>query len=139
MIGAQLAKYSGTVTGSNTDIIANEFVQACGLSTFLLEGNQNLQMACMGSCTRLQYGTYLEISSPKIKERCYFDVVNVEGFDMILGTPFLHGNGITLHFNGQKAYARIHGSPPLMDKNPSTASARVAVASAARSPQARGN
>lgn len=96
-------------SGSNCDIISGDFVQANELATFALEGVQNLQMACMGSKTKLQHGIYIDLAGPKISERRYFDVANIEGFDMILGTPFLHKNGITLHFDGRKAYATIAG------------------------------
>lgn len=99
-------------SGPNTDIISGDFVAACGLDTFPLEDDLTLQLACMGSRTKLQRGTYLDLKGSKIKERRYFDVANIEGFDMILGTPFLHANDITVHFDGSRAYAKIRGGTP---------------------------
>lgn len=114
-------------SGSNCDIISGDFVQANGLQTFDLEGAQNLQMACMGSKTKLQRGIYLDIAGSKINERRYFDVANIEGFDMILGTPFLHKNGITLHFDGRKAYATIAGSSRTLNHNVTTQSNKISL------------
>lgn len=86
-------------SGSNVDIISTDFAEAMGLKVFELKDPLSLQMARVGSKAKLQYGVFLDLKGPLIDERCYFDVANVEGFDMILGTPFLYSNGITLHFN----------------------------------------
>jgi hypothetical protein len=124
-------------SGSNTDIIAGDFVQAIGLETFRLEGPTNLQMACVGSKTKLQHGTYLDLEGSRVSERRYFDIANVEGYDMILGTPFLHENGITLHFDGTKAYARICGGNVLPSNNPTDEDLVIAMVNAVVDPHSQ--
>lgn len=119
-------------SGSNVDIISADFASATELKTFELKDPLNLQMACVGSKAKLQYGAFLDLKGPLINERRYFDVANVEGFDMILGTPFLYANGITLHFNDAgKAYARVRGKPKLSTESPVNPELQAAAAQTA--------
>ena len=69
-----------------------------GIKTFALEQPIALQLACIGSQSMIKYGTHaiIQIGCKVVKE-C-FDVVNVEHYNMILGTPFLRKMGIILDF-----------------------------------------
>ena len=84
-------------------MISPDYVQAMGIPTFKLESPVGLQLACMGSKSTISYGARSSIvfGNKHIEE--YFDVVNINYYDVILGTPFLRWLGITLDFTGQGA------------------------------------
>ncbi|KAG8922141.1 hypothetical protein FRC02_012117 [Tulasnella sp. 418] len=95
----KIKAYALLDSGSNTDIIAGHFVDAAGLKTFPLEKPLKLQMACTGSKAALSRGIYLDLKGPGIDETRFFDVANIEGYDMILGTPFLKKHSALLNFS----------------------------------------
>ena len=65
---------------------------------FALEKPIALQLACIGSQSMINYNTHMTIKiGCKVVEE-YFDIVNIEHYDMILGTPFRRKMGIVLDF-----------------------------------------
>ncbi|KAG8915734.1 hypothetical protein FRC02_004380 [Tulasnella sp. 418] len=99
-------------SGSNTDVIAGSFVEVTGLKTFNLETPLKLQMACAGSKAPLNKGVQLDLEGPMVKETRYFDVANIEGYDMILGTPFLKSHGALLDFSKELPTLELKGGQP---------------------------
>ena len=73
-------------------------ITTMGTKTFALEQPIALQLACIGSQSMINYGTYaiIKIGHKVVEE--YFKVANVEHYDAILGTPFLRKMGIILDF-----------------------------------------
>ena len=65
---------------------------------FSLEKPIALQLACIGSQSMINYGTHATIKLGRKVVKEYFDIANVEHYDMILGTPFLRKMGIVLDF-----------------------------------------
>ena len=82
-------------------MISPNYVWAMGIPTFKLESPVRLQLACMGSKSTIDYGARSSIvfGNKHIEE--YFNVANINHYDVILGTPFLPWLGITLDFTGQ--------------------------------------
>src|SRR6266481_7089896 len=77
------------------------YTWAMGIKMFKLECPIGLQLACMGSKSTINYGAH---SSIAFGTKCvdeYFDVANIDHYNVILGTPFLRRLGITLDFSGQ--------------------------------------
>ena len=68
-----------------------------------LEQPVGLQLACVGSKSTISYGVRSSIvfGNKHVKE--YFDVANINHYNVILGMPFLRRLGITLDFTGQGA------------------------------------
>ena len=66
--------------------------------TFKLEQPIALQLACIGSKSKVNYGACSTIlfGNQRIEET--FDIVNIDYYDVILGTPFMRRLGITLDF-----------------------------------------
>ena len=69
-----------------------------GIKTFALEQPIALQLACIHSQSMINYGTHATIKIGRKVVKEYFDITNVEHYDMIPGTPFLRKMGIVLDF-----------------------------------------
>ena len=84
-------------------MIYPNYVQATDIPTFKLESPVGLQLTCVGSKSTINYGARSSIvfGNKHVKE--YFDVVNINYYNVILGTLFLRRLGITLDFTGQSA------------------------------------
>ena len=79
-------------------LLSPEFTRATGIKMFALEKPIALQLAYIGSQSMINYGTHMTIKlGCKVVEE-YFDIANVEHYDVILGTPFLRKMGIVLDF-----------------------------------------
>ena len=78
-----------------------DYVRATGITTFKLEHPVGLQLACVGSKSTINYGARSSIVFGNTRVEEYFDVANIDHYDVILGTPFLRRLGITLDFTGQ--------------------------------------
>ncbi|KIJ24717.1 hypothetical protein M422DRAFT_122506, partial [Sphaerobolus stellatus SS14] len=85
-------------SGCKGIMISSDFVHANKLPKFELEKPVILQLACVGSKSTVQYGLTVKILLGKEKYDEYFDIANVDYYDVILGTPFLHRFGILLDF-----------------------------------------
>jgi Retroviral aspartyl protease len=87
-------------SGSEGIMISPEFTRMTGMKTFMLEQPIALQLACIGSRSTINYGTHaiIKFGDHDIEE--YFDIMNVEYYNTILGTPFLQRMGVSLDFNG---------------------------------------
>ena len=85
-------------SGSERVLLSPEFMQAMGIKTFALEKPIALQLAYISSQSMINYGTHatIKLGCKVVKE--YFDIVNVEHYNVILGTPFLRKMGIVLDF-----------------------------------------
>ena len=79
-------------------MISPEFTQAAKIKTFALKKPISIQLAVMGSKSVTNYGTNttIRINGKELKE--YFDVVNIDYYDAILGTPFLKKFKVTIDF-----------------------------------------
>ena len=85
-------------SGSEGVLLSLEFMQATGIKTFALEKPIALQLASIGSQSMINYGTHatIKIGCKVVKE--YFNITNIEHYDVILGIPFLRKMGIVLDF-----------------------------------------
>src|SRR6266481_4857616 len=85
-------------SGCEGVMISPDFTQAMGLVTFKLEQPIALQLACISSKSKVNYGAHSTIlfGNQRIEE--IFDVMNINYYDVILGTPFMRWLGITLDF-----------------------------------------
>ena len=79
-------------------LLSPEFMRATGIKTFALEKPIALQLACISSQSMINYRTHVTIKIGRKVVEEYFDIANVEHYDMILGTPFLRKMGIVLDF-----------------------------------------
>ncbi|KAJ7032402.1 hypothetical protein C8F04DRAFT_900832, partial [Mycena alexandri] len=85
-------------TGSTTNSISPEFANATKAPRIHLAEQVTLQLGCVGSRSRINYGTRVPIEFGGIGGYVYFDQVNLDRYDCIIGTPFLNRHGAIVDF-----------------------------------------
>ena len=85
-------------TGSTTDSITPEFAFATKAKTFKLDEQVILQLGCVGSRSKISYGTRVPIGFGNISNEVYYDLVNIDRYDCIIGTPFMNTHKVCLDF-----------------------------------------
>lgn len=85
-------------SGSTTDSITPEFAHVTKALKIMLNEQVTLQLGCVGSRSKICYGTLVPITIRKIKKQAYFDVINLDRYDCIIGTPFMSEHKISLDF-----------------------------------------
>lgn len=82
-------------SGSSTDLMSYDFARLSKATTVELKEQLALQMVVSGSRSKLNYGTWSDIELGSIKSKHYFDISNLDQYDVILGTPFLWEHGVS--------------------------------------------
>jgi len=105
-----LEAYALLDSGSTTISITHDFAQVAKLSVIQLDNPVLLQLGMVGSRSMINYGarTRLELG-PITDNNAYLDVVNIDRYDMIIGTPFMRKHGLVLDFNQNTL--SIRGTP----------------------------
>lgn len=85
-------------SGSITDSITPEFAHITKALKITLVEQVTLQLSCIGSRSKICYGTLVPITIGQIKKKAYFDVVNLDRYDCIIGTPFMSKHDVSLDF-----------------------------------------
>ncbi|KAJ7281698.1 hypothetical protein C8J57DRAFT_1056162 [Mycena rebaudengoi] len=85
-------------TGSTTNLITPEFAKATKAPCIVLNEQITLQLGCVGSRSRINFGTRVPVDFGGIKGFVYFDQVNLDRYDCIIGTPFLNRHGALVDF-----------------------------------------
>ena len=70
-------------------MILLEFATVAKAPAIELQEQMTLQLAVTGSRSKINYGTWVPIEFGPVKASIYFDIANIEGYNVILGTPFL--------------------------------------------------
>jgi len=84
--------------GSNMNMVSPEFATVAKIPAIELQEQTTLQLAVTGSRSKINYGAWAEVNFGPITPKVYFDIVNVDGYDVILGTPFMREHGVSLIF-----------------------------------------
>jgi hypothetical protein len=93
-------------SGSTTDAVSPDFTRVANLSVSILEDPVTLQLGCVGSRSKLNFGTESRMKFASIDDNIYLDVANLDKYDTILGTPFLMRHGISLDFETHEIVIR---------------------------------
>jgi hypothetical protein len=86
-------------SGSLADFILTTLADQLKLKLDQLAKSIPCTMAASGSRTMIQGSTQVEFKLEEIIETCQFDIMNLERWDLILGTPFLYQHSVSLGFN----------------------------------------
>ncbi len=81
--------------GSNTNMISPEFATVAKAPATELQEQMTLQLAVTGSHLKINYGAWVPMEFGPIHAEVYFDIANIEGYNAILGTPFLWEHGVS--------------------------------------------
>ncbi|KAI9060897.1 hypothetical protein FKP32DRAFT_1577150 [Trametes sanguinea] len=106
-----LQAYALFDSGSTTDSVSPEFAYLARVQRIPLEQQVVLQLGCAGSRSKISYGTRTELRACGVTTEHYFDIVNLDRYDCILGTPFMNGHNVILDFErrvirvGDREYA----------------------------------
>ncbi|KAJ6479868.1 hypothetical protein DFH09DRAFT_1341621 [Mycena vulgaris] len=85
-------------SGSNIDSITPEFARATHCKNIKLSEQVTLQLGCVGSRSKINYGTRPSVNFGGIRGHVYFDQANLDRYDGIIGTPFMNKHGLVLDF-----------------------------------------
>ena len=86
-------------SGSNTDSVSPDFARVVDLWIFELSKPITLQLGCVGSRGSINFGTHLMVRVGHMPAQMwYLDVVNLDCYDCIMGTPFMRQFNVSLDF-----------------------------------------
>ncbi len=86
-------------SGSTSDSISPEFAKVSNCRTFELENPTQLQLGCSGSKSTISHGTQVPVRIGETAVDVYLDVVNLDRYDVVFGTPFMRRLGVILNFD----------------------------------------
>jgi hypothetical protein len=81
-------------------MISANFPSVHKLDLFQLKKPIKLQMATSGSCSVINFGAKAQITCGSYSQTRYFDVVNLDRYQVMLGTPFLKQQNVMLNYTG---------------------------------------
>ncbi|KAJ7870417.1 hypothetical protein B0H13DRAFT_2350373 [Mycena leptocephala] len=91
-------------SGSNTDSMMPEFANAINGVRITLTEQVTLQLGCIGSRSKISFGTRVPIDFGGVKGHVYFDQVNLDRYDVVIGTPFMNKHGVVLDFGNREVH-----------------------------------
>jgi len=117
-----LEAYALLDSGSMTVLVMHDFAHVANLNVMQLENPVALQLGTVGSRSMINFGARTSVNMGPIHEDdAYIDVVNIDRYDMIIGTPFMRKHGLVLDFSrdvlsiqGQKIQTLNSGQEDLM-------------------------
>ena len=86
-------------SGSLADFMSAKLAHQLKVKTFELEKPLSVQLAVQGSRTKVNMGCRARLRYQEVTEDRYFDIINLQNYDLILETPFLHQHKIVMGFN----------------------------------------
>jgi hypothetical protein len=100
-------------------MLSPEFATVAKVTAIELQEQMTLQLAVTGSRSKINYGTWVPVEFGPIQANTYFDIANIDGYDAILGTPFLWEHGVSPIYNdngwvmkdGERIHFPTHPSP----------------------------
>ena len=94
-----LQAYALLDSGSTTVSVTHDFARVAKLDIMQLENPVPLQLGTVGSRSMINFGTKTRLElGPVLEHDAYLDVVNIDRYDMIVGTPFMRKHGLVLNF-----------------------------------------
>jgi hypothetical protein len=89
-------------SGCTMDEMSPELVCITDLKVYKLAEQVPMQLGMRGSQVKINYGTKACIKYGHVDVQHYFDIVNIDRYDVILGTVFMRKHGIVLDFDKNK-------------------------------------
>lgn len=102
-------------SGSTADAVSPEFARVANLKVFALEEPIPIQLGCKGSRSKIVYGTRGHTQYHGIDKEYYFDVVNIDHYDAIIGIGFMCKFGIKLDPETDTIIVRSVSVPAILE------------------------
>jgi hypothetical protein len=102
-------------SGCTTDAVSPELVRVADLKVHELTEQVPVQLGTKGSQSKINYGTKTCIKYGSVDAHHYFDIVNIDRYNVILGTVFLRKHGIVLDFDKDEIKCRGETFPALKE------------------------
>ena len=91
-------------SSAETNALSPDFVQACQIPLLELPNPLILQKGTKGSWSCIYYGTNVDLNMLGLTTSDYFDIINIEKYDAILGAPWLNTFGALLDFRKHEVH-----------------------------------
>jgi len=88
--------------GSLADFVSLTLVEQLRLERVMLEKPLTIQLAVQGSRSKVNFGVRVRFQYQGTDYKRYFDVINLQNYDMILGTPFLYQHRVLVGLNSPR-------------------------------------
>ena len=79
-------------------MISPNFIREAKIEPFLLDKPIGIQMTVTGSISVINYGANATIKCKGKELKEYFNIINIDYYDSILGTPFLRKHEVIIDF-----------------------------------------
>ncbi|KAG5634969.1 hypothetical protein H0H81_000194 [Sphagnurus paluster] len=86
-------------SGSVSDFMSTTLADQLNVPKIQLQKPLPLQLAVQGSRSKVNFGTKVRLQYQDIDKERYFDIANLSGYDLILGTPWWFQHGISVGMN----------------------------------------
>ncbi|KAK1220508.1 hypothetical protein PQX77_016729 [Marasmius sp. AFHP31] len=100
-------------SGCTLECISPGFARVGNVKVHQLAKQHSLQLGTVGSRAKFNYGTIVDTQYDQIKEKTYFDVVNIDRYNAIVGTYFMWKNGVSLDFENDTIQVKGKPTPTL--------------------------
>jgi hypothetical protein len=85
-------------SGSSINAMSPLYATVGDISAFPLNKLVGLQLGCVGSRSKINFGTQQTLTIGERQFHTYFDIVNLDHYDIVLGIPFMKMNQVILDF-----------------------------------------
>lgn len=100
-------------SGSLGDFMSSNLADQLNVPKVELTKPLGVQLAVQGSRTKVNYGTKCLFEYQDIKEDRYFDIINLQNYDLILGTPFMHQHRVAVGLNPPRVFIGSNEALPI--------------------------
>jgi len=98
---------------SLSDFMSTMLANQLKLKTEILTKPLPVQLAVSGSHTKVNCSTTVQLQYQLINEQWHFDIMNLDGYNLILGTPFMFQHQVLIGFNPSQVVVKSAISLPL--------------------------
>ncbi|KAJ7575928.1 hypothetical protein C8J56DRAFT_1062793 [Mycena floridula] len=97
-VSGQKIAYTLCDSGSTTDALSLDFTKVAKIKAHELENPVNVALGTVGSKLKINYGTYASVKYGPIHSREYWDILNIDHYDAIVGSVFMCEHHMSLDF-----------------------------------------
>ncbi|KZT23381.1 hypothetical protein NEOLEDRAFT_1030872, partial [Neolentinus lepideus HHB14362 ss-1] len=101
-------------SGSLADFMSYDLANQLKVSKMELEKPLPVQLAIQGSRSKVNWGAKACLQYQTIDSERYFDLINLQSYDLILGTPFMFQHDLMIGLNPPKVV--VGSAKPLLIK-----------------------